>query len=256
MVSIKNKKEIEKMREACRIANLAQKAVEAAIRPGISTLELDKIAEDTMRKLGAITAEKGYPSGVKEVMDFPGSICASVNDVVIHGIPSKREILKDGDIISVDLVAYKDGFNGDCARTYYVGNVSKEAKRLVEITKQAFFEGIKFAKKGFRLGDVSHAIGEFVEKNGYSVVREFQGHGIGESMHEDPGIPNYGKAGRGIRLEPGMTLAIEPMVIMGNPDILELDDGWTIISEDGSLAAHYENTILITENEPEILTLL
>ena len=142
------------------------------------------------------------------------------------------------------------------ARTYYVGNVSKEAKRLVEITKQAFFEGIKFAKKGFRLGDVSHAIGEFIEKNGYSVVREFQGHGIGESMHEDPGIPNYGKAGRGIRLEPGMTLAIEPMVIMGNPDILELDDGWTIISEDGSLAAHYENTILITENEPEILTLL
>lgn len=256
MVSIKNKKEIEKMREACRIANLAQKAVEAAIRPGISTLELDKIAEDTMRKNGAIPAEKGYPSGVKGVMDFPGSICASVNDVVIHGIPSKREILKDGDIISVDLVAYKDGFNGDCARTYYVGNVSKEAKRLVEITKQAFFEGIKFAKKGFRLGDVSHAIGEFVEKNGYSVVREFQGHGIGESMHEDPGIPNYGKAGRGIRLEPGMTLAIEPMVIMGNPDILELDDGWTIISEDGTLAAHYENTILITENEPEILTLL
>ncbi len=256
MVSIKNKKEIEKMREACRVATLAQKAVEEAIRPGISTLELDKIAEDTMRKLGAIPAEKGYPSGVKGVMDFPGSICASVNDVVIHGIPSKREILKDGDIISVDLVAYKDGFNGDCARTYYVGNVNKEAKRLVEITKQAFFEGIKFAKKGCRLGDVSHAIGEFVEKNGYSVVREFQGHGIGESMHEDPGIPNYGKAGRGIRLEPGMTLAIEPMVIMGNPDILELDDGWTIISEDGTLAAHYENTILITENEPEILTLL
>ena len=256
MVSIKNKKEIEKMREACRIANLAQKAVEAAIRPGISTLELDKIAEDTMRKNGAIPAEKGYPSGVKGVMDFPGSICASVNDVVIHGIPSKREILKDGDIISVDLVAYKDGFNGDCARTYYVGNVSKEAKRLVEITKQAFFEGIKYARKGNRIGDISHAIGEYVKSQGYSVVREFEGHGIGKEMHEEPEIPNYGKAGRGIRLEPGMTLAIEPMVIMGNPDILELDDGWTIISEDGSLAAHYENTILITENEPEILTLL
>ncbi len=256
MVSIKNKNEIEKMKEACRVANLAQKAVEAAIRPGISTLELDKIAEDTMRKNGAIPAEKGYPSGIKGVPAFPGSICASINDVVIHGIPSKREILKEGDIISVDLVAYKDGFNGDCCRTYLVGKVSKEAQRLVEVTKQAFFEGIKFAKKGYRLGDISHAIGEFVEKNGYSVVREFQGHGIGESMHEDPGIPNFGKAGRGIRLEPGMTLAIEPMVIMGKADILELDDGWTIITEDGSLAAHYENTILITENEPEILTLL
>lgn len=256
MVSIKNNKEIEKMREACRIANLAQKAVEAAIKPGISTYELDKIAEKTMRENGAIPAEKGYPSGVKGVPAFPGSICASINDVVIHGIPSKREILKDGDIISVDLVAYKDGFNGDCARTYFVGNVSKEAKRLVDITKQSFFEGIKYAKKGNRVGDISHAIGDFVEKHGYSVVREFQGHGIGESMHEDPGIPNYGKAGRGIRLEPGMTLAIEPMVIEGKPGILELDDGWTIISEDGTLAAHYENTILITENEPEILTLL
>ena len=256
MVSIKSKKEIEKMREACRVANLAQKAVEAAIRPGISTYELDKIAEKTMRDNGAIPAEKGYPSGVKGVPAFPGSICASINDVVIHGIPSKKDVLKEGDIISVDLVAYKDGFNGDCARTYYVGKVSDEAKRLVEATKQAFYEGIKFAKKGNRLGDVCHAIGEYVESQGFSVVREFQGHGIGESMHEDPGIPNYGKAGRGIRLEPGMTLAIEPMVIMGKPGILELDDGWTIISEDGTLAAHYENTILITENEPEILTLL
>ena len=255
MVSIKNKHQIEKMREACRVANLAQKAIEAAIRPGISTYELDKIAERTMRENGAIPAEKGYPSGVKGVPPFPGSICASVNDVVIHGIPSKREILKDGDIISVDLVAYKDGYNGDCARTYLVGNVDEKTKRLVEVTKQAFFEGIKYAKPGNRLGDICHAIGEFVEKNGYSVVREFQGHGIGEEMHEDPGIPNYGKAGRGIRLEPGMTLAIEPMVIMGKNGILELDDGWTIISEDGTNAAHYENTILITENEPEILTL-
>lgn len=256
MVNIKNNKEIEKMREACRIANLAQKAVEAAIKPGVSTFELDKIAENTMRANGAIPAEKGYPSGVKGGPAFPGSICSSVNDVVIHGIPSKREILHEGDIISVDLVAYKDGFNGDCARTYCVGKVSKETQRLVDVTKQAFYEGIKFAKKGFRLGDISHAIGEFIEKNGYSVVREFQGHGIGREMHEDPGIPNFGKAGRGIRLEPGMTLAIEPMVIMGKSGILELEDGWTIISEDGSLAAHYENTILITENEPEILTLL
>ena len=213
MVTIKSKREIELMKEACRVAALAQKEIEKAIRPGISTYELDKIAEDTMRKNGAIPAEKGYPSGVKGVPDFPGSICASVNDEVIHGIPSKRAILKDGDIISVDLVAYKNGFNGDCARTYIVGKIPASTQRLIDVTKQAFFEGIKFAKKGFRIGDISHAIGEYVEKNGYSVVKEFQGHGIGTSMHEDPGIPNYGKAGRGLKLEPGMTLAIEPRKI-------------------------------------------
>lgn len=256
MVTIKSKQEIEKMREACRIAALTQKAVEKAIRPGISTWELDKIAENTMRANGAIPAEKGYPSGEKGIPPFPGSICASVNDEVIHGIPSKRVILKEGDIISVDLVALKNGFNGDCARTYVVGKIDKETQRLIDVTKQAFFEGIKYAKKGNRLGDICHAIGEYVEKNGFSVVKEFQGHGIGRSMHEDPGIPNYGKAGRGIRLEPGMTLAIEPMVIYGKEGILELDDGWTIITEDGTNAAHYENTILITENEPEVLTML
>ena len=255
MVTIKSKQEIEKMREACRVAALAQKAVEEAIKPGISTWELDKIAENEMRKNGAIPAEKGYPSGVKGVPNFPGSICASVNDEVIHGIPSKKVILKEGDIVSIDLVAYKDGFNGDCARTYTVGKIDKESQKLIEITKQSFYEGIKYAKKGNRLGDVCHAIGEFVEKNGYSVVREFQGHGIGRQMHEDPGIPNYGKAGRGVRLQPGMTLAIEPMVIAGSPNMLELDDGWTVISEDGSLSAHYENTILVTEKEPEILTI-
>ena len=255
LVTIKSKREIELMKEACRVAALAQKEIEKAIRPGISTYQLDKIAEETMRKNGAIPAEKGYPSGVKGVPDFPGSICASVNDEVIHGIPSKRAILKEGDIVSIDLVAYKNGFNGDCARTYIVGKIPASTQRLIDVTKQAFFEGIKFAKKGFRIGDISHAIGEYVEKNGYSVVKEFQGHGIGTSMHEDPGIPNYGKAGRGLKLEPGMTLAIEPMVIQGKSGILQLDDGWTIISEDGSLAAHYENTILITEKEPEILTI-
>ena len=254
MVTIKSKQEIEKMREACKIAALAQKAVEEAIKPGISTWELDKIAENEIRKHGAIPAEKGYPSGVKGVPAFPGSICASVNDEVIHGIPSKNVILKEGDIISIDLVACKDGFNGDCARTYAVRKIDKTSQKLIEVTKQAFFEGIKFAKKGNRIGDVSHAIGEYVEKNGFNVVKEFQGHGIGRQMHEDPGIPNYGKAGRGTRLEPGMTLAIEPMVMVGSDEILELDDGWTIITEDGSKSAHYENTILITENEPEILT--
>ena len=254
MVTIKSKQEIEKMREACKIADLAQRAVEKAIKPGVSTWELDKIAENEMRKYGAIPAEKGYPSGVKGVPDFPGSICASINDEVIHGIPSKKVILREGDIISIDLVAYKDGFNGDCARTYAVGKIDKASQKLIEVTKQAFFEGIKYAKKGNRIGDVSHAIGEFVEKNGFNVVKEFQGHGIGRQMHEDPGIPIYGKQGRGIRLEPGMTLAIEPMVMAGSDEILELEDGWTIITEDGQRAAHYENTILITENEPEILT--
>ena len=255
MVYIKSKNEIEKMREACRIANLAQKAVERAIKPGVSTWELDRIAETTMRKNGAIPAEKGYPSGMKGVPDFPASICASINDNIIHGIPSKHTILREGDIISIDLVAYKDGFNGDCARTYCVGEVSSEAKRLVEVTKQAFFEGIKYAKKGNRLGDISHAIGSFVQENGFDVIKEFQGHGIGREMHEDPGIPNYGKAGKGIRLEPGMTLAIEPMVVAGSPEICEGDDGWSIWTVDESLTAHYENTILITEKEPEILTL-
>ena len=235
MITIKSKKEIELMREAGKIANIAQLAVEKAIKPGISTWELDKIAEKTMIENGAIPAEKGYPSGRKGIPDFPSSICSSVNDEVIHGIPSKRTILKEGDIVSVDLVAYKNGFNGDCARTYIVGKTSPEIERLVKITKQAFYEGIKFAKKGNRIGDISHAIGEYVKQNGYSVVKEFQGHGIGRQMHEDPGVPNYGKPNKGPRLEPGMTIAVEPMVIMGNDGILELDDGWTIITEDRKL---------------------
>ena len=200
--------------------------------------------------------EKGYNPGIKGVPPYPAATCISINDEVIHGVPSNKRIIKDGDIVSVDLVALKNGYNGDAARTLMVGNVSKEAKRLVEVTKQAFFEGIKYAKVGNRIGDISHAIGEYVKSQGYSVVREFEGHGIGKDMHEEPEIPNYGKAGRGIRLEPGMTLAIEPMVIAGKPNILELDDGWTIVTEDGSLSAHYENTILITENEPEILTII
>ena len=256
MIDIKSKREIELMKEACRVTALAHKAIAEAIKPGVTTLELDQIAERTIRENGGIPAEKGYPSYDKSIPDFPASICASVNDEVIHGIPSSRVVLKEGDVISIDLVAYKDGFNGDAARTYIVGKGSKEDERLLEVTKQAFFEGIKYAKKGNRIGDVSHAIGEYVKSQGYSVVREFEGHGIGKEMHEEPEIPNYGKAGRGIRLEPGMTLAIEPMVIAGKPDIWELEDGWTIVTQDGSWAAHYENTILITENEPEVLTML
>ena len=256
MVTIKSKKEIEYMREACKVVAKVYDKLEKEIKPSMTTWELDQIAEEVMRSLGATPAEKGYPSGYKGVPDFPAATCISINDEIIHGIPSKKRIIKEGDIVSVDTVALKNGYNGDAARTFIVGNVSKETERLVKVTKQAFFEGIKYAKPGNRIGDISHAIGEYVKSQGYSVVREFQGHGIGREMHEDPGIPNYGKAGRGIRLEPGMTLAIEPMVIQGKQNILELDDGWTIITEDGSLAAHYENTILITEKEPEILTIL
>ena len=256
MVTIKSKREIELMREAGRVTALTHKAIEDAIKPGMTTADLDRIAEETMKKYGAVSAEKGYDPGIRGVPPYPAATCISINDEVIHGVPSSKRVIKDGDIVSVDLVALKNGYNGDAARTFLVGNVSKEARRLVEVTKQAFFEGIKYAKKGNRIGDVSHAIGEYVKSQGYSVVREFEGHGKGKEMHEEPEIPNYGKAGRGIRLEPGMTLAIEPMVIAGKPDIWELEDGWTIVTQDGSWAAHYENTILITENEPEVLTML
>ncbi len=256
MVTIKSKKEIEHMKEACKVVAIMYQEIEKKIKPGMTTWEVDQIAEQLMKDLGAIPAEKGYNPGIKGIPPYPASICISINDEVIHGVPSKNKIIKDGDIVSIDTVALKNGYNGDAARTFMIGNVSKDARRLVEVTKQAFFEGIKYAKPGYRIGDISHTIGEYVKSQGYSVVREFQGHGIGKAMHEDPGIPNYGKAGRGIRLEQGMTLAIEPMVIQGKPDILELDDGWTIITEDGSLSAHYENTILITEKEPEILTIL
>ena len=256
MVTIKSEKEIKLMREACRVTGLVYKEIEKVIRPGMSTMELDKFAEKVIKENGGIPAQKGYPSGMKGVPPFPATLCISINDEVIHGIPSHKKIIRDGDVVSIDLVVYKDGFNGDAARTFIVGKGSEEAKRLVDITQKAFYEGIKYAVKGNRVGDISHAIGEFVEKNGYNVVREFQGHGIGREMHEDPGIPNYGKPGRGIRLEPGMTLAVEPMVIAGARDIYQDYDGWTILTQDGSLSAHYENTILITEKEPEVLTLV
>ena len=256
MISIKSKREIDLMKEACKITALTYDYIEKIIKPGMSTLELDNLAEKFIKEHGGIPAQKGYPSGVRGVPDFPGTLCISINDVVIHGIPSKDIIIKDGDLVSVDLVVLKNGYNGDAARTYLVGNVSKEARELAEVTKQAFFEAIKFAKPGYRIGDISNAVETYVKKFGFSVVKEFQGHGIGKEMHEDPGIPNYGKPGKGPRLEPGMTLAIEPMVISGKSDIWELEDGWTIATQDGSLAAHYENTILITENEPKILTIL
>ena len=218
MIIIKTDNEIELMKEACKVVALTHKEIEENIKPGMTTWELDLLVEKTMESLGAISAEKNYPSPYDDVQNFPGAACISINDEVIHGIPSKKRTIKEGDIVSIDLVALKNGFHGDAARTYIVGKTSKEAERLVKVTKQAFFEGIKYAKKGNRVGDISHAIGEFIEKNGYSVVREFQGHGIGRQMHEDPGIPNYGNTvshrppqhkHRGIRIEKFLQLGCE-----------------------------------------------
>jgi len=248
MVTIKSKTEIEKMRVAGKITGDALKEIEKHIKPGVSTLELDKIAFDFIKKHGATPSFLHYNG-------FPGSICASPNSWVVHGIPSKNVVLKEGDIISIDMGAQKDGYHGDAARTYAVGAISDEAKRLIEVTKQSFFEGIKYATHGAKLGDVSAAIQEYVEKNGFSVVRDLVGHGIGKNLHEDPNVPNYGHKGKGLRLAAGMTLAVEPMVNAGDYDVVVLDDDWTVETEDGSLSAHYENTILITKGECEILTL-
>ena len=247
MILIKKDYEIDHMRKSGRILAETLLVVEENIKPGITTSELDRIAEEFITKQGAKPSFKG-------LYGFPSSLCISVNEQVVHGIPGAYK-LKEGDIISVDCGVLLNGFHGDAARTFMIGNVSKEAKRLVDVTKQAFFEGIKYAKKGNRIGDISHAIGEFVEKNGYSVVKEFQGHGIGREMHEDPQIPNVGKAGKGPRLQPGMTLAIEPMITQGTWEVDVLEDDWTAVTLDGGLAAHYENTVVITDGEPELLTL-
>lgn len=256
MISIKSKREIELMKEACKITALTYDYIEKIIKPGMSTLELDNLAEKFIKEHGGIPAQKGYPSGVRGVPNFPGTLCVSINDVVIHGIPDSKTIIKDGDIVSVDLVVLKNGFHGDAARTFLVGNCSDEAKELVVVTKQAFFEGLKMAKPGNRIGDISNAVETYVRSHGFNLVREFQGHGIGKEMHEEPGVPNIGRAGKGPRLEPGMTICIEPMVMAGREDIWELEDGWTIATQDGSLSAHYENTILITENDAKVLTIL
>jgi methionyl aminopeptidase len=255
MISIKSKREIELMKESCNIVARLYEYLETVIKPGMSTYELNELADKFIRSKGGIPAQINYPSGVRGVPPFPAATCISVNDVVIHGIPSKDEIIKDGDVVSVDTVVLKNGYHGDAARTFLVGNCSNEAKKLVEVAKKAFYEGLKYAKAGNRVGDISHSIETFVRSQGFNLVREFQGHGIGKEMHEDPGVPNIGKAGKGPRLESGMTICIEPMIMAGKEDIWELEDGWTIATQDGSLAAHYENTILITENEPKILTI-
>lgn len=248
MITIKSKSEIEKMRKACQITGDTLKMIEKHIRPGVSTEQLNKIAHDYIVSRGAIPSCLHYEG-------YPKSICASVNDAVVHGIPEKNIVLAEGDIVSIDLTVCKDGYNGDAARTFAVGKISDEAQRLIDVTKESFFEGIKYAVHGAKLGDVSAAIQEYVEEHGYSVVRDLGGHGIGREMHEDPFVPNFGRKGRGVRLAAGMTLAIEPMVNAGEYGVCVLDDDWTVVTADGSLSAHYENTVLIKKDECEILTL-
>lgn len=246
MITSKSKREIDLMRKAGEIVALAHQAVAEAIKPGITTGELDRIVEKVIRDHQATPSFKGYNG-------FPASICASVNEVLVHGFPSKYA-LKEGDIISVDIGACYKGYHGDSAWTYAVGEVSEEAKRLMEVTKQSLYEGLKMVKAGVHLSDISNTIGEYVYSYGYSVPYEYTGHGIGANLHEDPAIPNYGPKGKGPILKAGMTLAIEPMVHRGKPFTKVLDDDWTVVTKDGSLAAHYEHTVLVTEEGYEILT--
>lgn len=248
MITIKSAKQVEKMRLSAKIAKGAVDLIEKAVKPGVSTAYLDKIAHDYI-------VSKGAKPNFLNYNGFPGSICASVNDEVVHGIPSKHVVLQEGDIISIDMGAVLDGWHSDMARTFGVGKISPEAQQLIDVTKQSFFEGLKFLKHGARLGDVSHAIQEYAESYGYGVVRDLVGHGIGQSLHEDPNVPNFGKAGHGVKLAAGMTLAIEPMITAGSHEVALLDNDWTVVTDDGSLAAHYENTVLITKDGYEILTL-
>lgn len=248
-VTIKSKTEIELMREAGKILARTHEQLGEAIKPGISTYEIDQLGEKIIRSYGCIPSFLHYQG-------YPASICVSVNNEVVHGIPSKHRILKEGDIVSLDAGVIYKGYHSDAARTHAVGKISDEAQRLIDVTRESFFEGIKFALDGNHLVDISRAIQTYVERNGYSVVRDLVGHGIGRNLHEEPQIPNFAGKRRGIRLRPGMTLAIEPMVNVGAYDVRWLDDDWTVVTRDGSLSAHYENTVLITEDGPEILSLL
>ena len=246
MISIKSPREIELMRQAGKITAAARSIAGNMVAAGVTTQDIDKAVYDFIIKSGATPSFLNYGG-------FPASACISVNEEVIHGIPGKRS-LKEGDIASLDVGAFYKGFHGDCAGSFIAGKGSSEAKRLVEVTRQSFFEGIKFARQGYRVSDISSAIQEYVEKNGFSVVREYVGHGIGENLHEAPEVPNFGQPGHGPRLMKGMTIAIEPMVNVGGAKIRVLGDDWTVVTLDGSLSAHYENTVLITDGEPEILT--
>lgn len=247
-VTIKSNKEIELMREAGKILSQVHDELEKAIKPGISTRDIDRLGEELIRSYGCVPSFLNYNG-------YPASICVSVNDEVVHGIPNKKHIIREGDIVSLDAGVIYKGYQSDAARTHAVGEISAEARRLIEVTRESFFEGIKYAKAGNHLYDISKAIQSYVEGNGFSVVRDLVGHGIGTALHEDPQIPNFKQIGRGMRLEPGMTLAIEPMVNAGAYDVWWLEDDWTVVTQDGSLSAHYENTVLITDGEPELLSL-
>ena len=249
-VTIKSKKEIELMREAGKMLEEVHNKLADFVKPGISTLEIDQFGEKAIRDLGCVPNFLNYNG-------YPASICVSVNDEVVHGIPSKDRILQDGDIVSLDSGLIHEGYHSDAARTHAVGNISEEAKRLIEVTKQSFFEGIKMAKAGNHLYDISNRIDDYISQFGYGIVTDLVGHGIGTHLHEDPQIPNFRQKKKGIKLCAGMTLAIEPMINIGRSDVEWLDDDWTVVTEDGTYSAHYENTIAITpDGEPEILTLL
>ena len=246
MIAIKSERELSLMRQACKITAAARALAGEMVRPGVSTKQIDNAVHDYIVSQGAKPSFLGYHG-------FPASACISVNSTVIHGIPGGY-VLKEGDIVSVDVGAFYKGYHGDCAATFACGAISAEAQRLIDVTKQSFFEGIRFATRGHRVSDISHAVQKHVESNGFSVVRSFVGHGVGAQLHEEPEVPNYGPAGHGPRLLPGMTLAIEPMVNAGTHEVRVLRDGWTTVTADGMLSAHYENTVLITDGEPEILT--
>lgn len=248
MVSIKSAREIELMRESCKLLEDVFYQVEQAIRPGISTKDIDRLGEKLIRKYGCEPNFLNYNG-------YPASVCVSVNDEVVHGIPTDDFILQEGDIVSLDAGLIYKGYHSDMARTFGVGQISEQAAKLIQVTRQSFFEGIKMAKAGNHLYDISNAIDAYVTPFGYGIVRDLVGHGIGTKLHEDPQIPNFAQKRKGIKLQAGMTLAIEPMINMGRSDVEWLDDDWTVVTEDGSLSAHYENTVLITDGEPEILTM-
>lgn len=247
-VSIKSAREIKLMRAAGKILAKVHENLEKELKAGMSTLDIDRLGEDIIRSYGCIPSFKNYNG-------YPASVCVSVNDEVVHGIPTKKRLIQEGDIVSLDIGVIYKGYHSDAARTHGVGEISKEAALLIERTRQSFFEGIKYAKDGNHLHEISNAISAYAESFGYGVVRDLVGHGIGTNLHEDPQIPNFTQKSRGVRLKAGMTLAIEPMINAGRFDVEWRDDDWTVVTQDGSLSAHYENTILITSGEPEILTL-
>ena len=248
MIIIKSDSEIDLMRESGKVTGFILKELENIIRPGLSTADIDRFVEKTIRGAGMIPSFKGYGG-------FPASACVSINDEVVHGIPDKKRILREGDIVSVDVGSTYKGYVSDAARTYPVGEVSDVARHLMEATRDSFFAGLEYCKVGCRLSDISHAIQQSAEGEGFSVIRDFVGHGVGQNMHEDPQIPNFGKAGRGPRLAKGMVFAIEPMLCEGTYDVRTLSNDWTVVTLDGKLSAHYENTVVITDGEPELLTL-